>query len=193
MLHHPTVIEKEGNIERAYDLYSRMLKDNTVFLVGPVNDQSANLIVSQLLYLDSLPDDRPIYFYINSPGGSVYAGLAIYDTMKFIKKDVITVCNGLAASMGAFLLAAGDQRMSLPNSTIMIHQPSGGSQGQASDIKIQAEEILRLRKRLNQILADNTGQSIEKIEVDTERDNFISAEAAVEYGIIDKVITQRDN
>lgn len=189
----PMVIEQSGRGERAYDIYSRLLRERVIFLVGPVNDHSANLIVAQMLFLESENPDKDIALYINSPGGSVYAGLAIFDTMRFIKPDVSTLCTGLAASMGAFLLAAGQKgkRFSLPNSRIMIHQPSGGAQGQASDIQIQAREILSLRERLNQILAENTGQPISRIEVDTERDNFMSSEDAVSYGMIDKMLTTR--
>lgn len=189
----PMVIEQSGRGERAYDIYSRLLKERVIFLVGPVNDQSANVIVAQLLFLESENPDKDVALYINSPGGSVYAGMAIYDTMRFIKPEVSTLCTGLAASMGAFLLAAGTKgkRFSLPNSRIMIHQPSGGAQGQASDIQIQAREILDLRERLNQMLADNTGQTIERIALDTERDNFMSAPDAVAYGLIDKVLTSR--
>lgn len=189
----PMVIEQSGRGERAYDIYSRLLRERVIFLVGPVNDHSANLIVAQMLFLESENPDKDIALYINSPGGSVYAGLAIFDTMRFIKPDVSTLCTGLAASMGAFLLAAGDKgkRFALPNSRIMIHQPSGGAQGQASDIQIQAREILSLREQLNRILADNTGQPISRIEVDTERDNFMSAEDAVSYGMIDKMLTTR--
>ncbi len=189
----PMVIEQSGRGERAYDIYSRLLKERVIFLVGPVNDHMANLIVAQLLFLESENPDKDISLYINSPGGSVSAGMAIYDTMQFIKPDVSTLCTGLAASMGAFLLAAGakGKRFSLPNSRIMIHQPSGGAQGQASDIEIQAREILYLRERLNKILADKTGQTVEQISKDTERDNFMSAEAAAEYGMIDKVLTSR--
>ncbi len=189
----PMVIEQSGRGERAYDIYSRLLKERVIFMVGPVNDHMANLIVAQLLFLESENPDKDISLYINSPGGSVSAGMAIYDTMQFIKPDVSTLCTGLAASMGAFLLAAGakGKRFSLPNSRIMIHQPSGGAQGQASDIEIQAREILYLRERLNKILADKTGQSVEQISKDTERDNFMSAEAAAEYGMIDKVLTSR--
>jgi ATP-dependent Clp protease protease subunit len=189
----PMVVEQSGRGERSYDIYSRLLKERVIFLVGPVNDHSANLIVAQLLFLESENPEKDISFYINSPGGSVSAGMAIYDTMQFIKSDVSTLCTGLAASMGAFLLASGakGKRFSLPNSRIMIHQPSGGAQGQATDIEIQAREILYLRERLNGILAEKTGQSIEQIAKDTERDNFMSAETAAEYGIIDKVITQR--
>ncbi|SAI42389.1 ATP-dependent Clp protease proteolytic subunit [Bordetella ansorpii] len=189
----PMVIEQSGRGERAYDIYSRLLRERLIFLVGPVNDATANLVVAQLLFLESENPDKDVSFYINSPGGSVYAGMAIYDTMQFIKPDVSTLCTGLAASMGAFLLAAGKKgkRFSLPNSRIMIHQPSGGAQGQATDIQIQAREILDLRERLNRILAENTGQPVERIAVDTERDNFMSAEDAVSYGLVDKVLTTR--
>ena len=189
----PMVIEQSGRGERAYDIYSRLLKERVIFLVGPVNDQMANLIVAQLLFLESENPDKDISLYINSPGGSVSAGLAIFDTMNFIKPDVSTLCTGLAASMGAFLLAAGakGKRFSLPNSRVMIHQPSGGSQGMASDIEIQAKEILYLRHRLNSIMAERTGQSIEQVAKDTDRDRFMSAEEAVEYGLIDKVLTNR--
>ncbi len=189
----PMVIEQSGRGERAYDIYSRLLKERVIFLVGPVNDQTANLVVAQLLFLESENPDKDISLYINSPGGSVSAGLAIYDTMQFIKPDVSTLCTGLAASMGAFLLAAGakDKRFSLPNSRVMIHQPLGGAQGQASDIEIQAREILYLRERLNRILSEKTGRDIEQISRDTDRDNFMSAEQAVEYGMIDKVLTHR--
>ncbi|MBZ1349331.1 ATP-dependent Clp endopeptidase proteolytic subunit ClpP [Alcaligenaceae bacterium LF4-65] len=189
----PMVIEQSGRGERAFDIYSRLLKERVIFLVGPVNDQSANLVVAQLLFLESENPDKDVALYINSPGGSVYAGMAIYDTMRFIKPEVSTLCTGLAASMGAFLLAAGTKgkRFSLPNSRIMIHQPSGGAQGQASDIQIQAREILDLRERLNQMLAENTGQTVERIGIDTERDNFMSAADAVTYGLIDKVLTSR--
>ena len=189
----PMVIEQSGRGERAYDIYSRLLKERVIFLVGPVNDQSANLVVAQLLFLESENPDKDVALYINSPGGSVYAGMAIYDTMRFIKPEVSTLCTGLAASMGAFLLAAGTKgkRFSLPNSRIMIHQPTGGAQGQASDIQIQAREILDLRERLNQMLSENTGQTVERIGIDTERDNFMSAADAVTYGLIDKVLTSR--
>ena len=189
----PMVIEQSGRGERAYDIYSRLLKERVIFLVGPVNDHAANLIVAQLLFLESENPDKDISLYINSPGGSVSAGMAIYDTMQFIKPEVSTLCTGLAASMGAFLLAAGakGKRFSLPNSRIMIHQPSGGAQGQATDIEIQAREILYLRERLNGILAEKTGRTIEEIRKDTERDNFMSADAAAEYGMIDKVLTSR--
>lgn len=189
----PVVIEQSGRGERAYDIYSRLLRDRVIFLVGPVNDQTANLVVAQLLFLESENPDKDISLYINSPGGSVYAGMAIYDTMQFIKPQVSTICVGMAASMGAFLLAAGEKgkRYALPNSRIMIHQPSGGSQGQASDIEIQAREILDLRSRLNKILAESTGQSLERIERDTDRDNFMSADDAVNYGLIDKIFVKR--
>ncbi|WP_329603170.1 ATP-dependent Clp endopeptidase proteolytic subunit ClpP [Undibacterium baiyunense] len=189
----PMVVEQSGRGERAYDIYSRLLKERVIFLVGPVNDQAANLIVAQLLFLESENPDKDISLYINSPGGSVSAGMAIFDTMQFIKPDVSTLCTGLAASMGAFLLAAGakGKRFSLPNSRIMIHQPLGGAQGQASDIEIQAREILYLRERLNGILAEKTGQTIEQIGKDTDRDNFMSADAAAEYGLIDQVLTHR--
>ncbi|CAB3699178.1 MULTISPECIES: ATP-dependent Clp endopeptidase proteolytic subunit ClpP [Achromobacter] len=189
----PMVIEQSGRGERAYDIYSRLLRERLIFLVGPVNDATANLVVAQLLFLESENPDKDISLYINSPGGSVYAGMAIFDTMQFVKPDVSTLCTGLAASMGAFLLAAGKKgkRFTLPNSRIMIHQPSGGAQGQASDIQIQAREILDLRERLNRILSNNTGQSMERIELDTERDNFMSAEDAVSYGLVDKVMASR--
>ncbi|AZG09155.1 MAG: ATP-dependent Clp endopeptidase, proteolytic subunit ClpP [Bordetella sp. SCN 67-23] len=189
----PMVIEQSGRGERAYDIYSRLLKERIIFLVGPVADATANLIVAQLLFLESENPEKDISLYINSPGGSVYAGMAIYDTMQFVKPDVATLCTGLAASMGAFLLAAGakGKRISLPNSRIMIHQPSGGAQGQATDIEIHAREILYLRERLNRILAENTGQPIERIAVDTERDNFMSAADALSYGLIDKVFSSR--
>ncbi|MCX8115488.1 MAG: ATP-dependent Clp endopeptidase proteolytic subunit ClpP [Burkholderiaceae bacterium] len=189
----PIVIEQSGRGERAYDIYSRLLRDRVVFLVGPVNEQTANLVVAQMLFLESENPDKDIALYINSPGGSVYAGMAIYDTMQFIKPDVSTICVGMAASMGAFLLAAGarGKRFALPNSRIMIHQPSGGSQGQASDIEIQAREILYLRDRINKILAERTGQTVEKIRADSDRDNFMSAEDAVSYGLIDKIFVKR--
>jgi len=189
----PMVIEQSGRGERAYDIYSRLLKERVVFLVGPVNDHTANLIVAQLLFLESENPDKDISLYINSPGGSVSAGMAIYDTMQFIKPDVSTLCTGLAASMGAFLLAAGGKgkRFSLPNSRIMIHQPLGGAQGQAADIEIQAREILYLRDRLNHILAQKSGRTVEQISKDTDRDNFMSADEAVDYGLIDKVLTSR--
>ena len=189
----PMVVEQSGRGERSYDIYSRLLKERLIFMVGPVNDQMANLVVAQLLFLESENPEKEISLYINSPGGSVSAGMAIYDTMQFIKPDVSTLCTGMAASMGVFLLAAGakGKRFSLPNSRIMIHQPSGGSQGMASDIEIQAKEILYLRTRLNGIMAERTGQSIEQIAKDTDRDRFMSADEAVEYGLIDKVLTSR--
>ena len=189
----PMVIETSGRGERAYDIYSRMLKERVVFLVGPVNEATANLIVAQLLFLESENPDKDIHFYINSPGGSVSAGLAIYDTMRFIKPDVSTLCIGQAASMGAFLLSAGEKgkRYCLPNSRVMIHQPMGGFQGQATDIEIHAKEILYLRGRLNQMMSDHTGQPIDVIERDTDRDYFMSAEEAVNYGLIDSVLTSR--
>ncbi|MFL9873159.1 ATP-dependent Clp endopeptidase proteolytic subunit ClpP [Paraburkholderia megapolitana] len=189
----PTVIEQSGRGERAYDIYSRLLRERIVFLVGPVNDQSASLIVAQLLFLESENPDKDISFYINSPGGSVYDGMAIYDTMQFIKPEVATLCTGFAASMGSFLLAAGQRgkRYALPNARILIHQPSGGSQGTAADIDIQAREVLYQRQRLNSILAERTGQSIETIAKDTDRDNFMSAAAAKEYGLIDDVLSSR--
>ena len=189
----PMVVEQSGRGERAYDIYSRLLKERVVFLVGPVNDAVANLVVAQLLFLESENPDKDIFFYINSPGGSVSAGLAIYDTMQFIKPDVSTLCIGQAASMGAFLLTAGaaGKRFCLPNSRVMIHQPLGGFQGQASDIEIHAKEILYLKARLNQMLAKHSGRSIEEIERDTDRDNFMSAEEAVAYGLVDKVLQNR--
>lgn len=189
----PMVVEQSGRGERAYDIYSRLLRENVVFLVGPVNDATANLIVAQMLFLESENPDKDIYFYINSPGGSVTAGMAIYDTMQFIKNDVSTLCIGQAASMGAFLLAAGakGKRFCLPNSRVMIHQPLGGFQGQASDIEIHAKEILLLREKLNGMLSHHTGQPIEQIEKDTDRDNFMSSEQAVNYGIVDKVLSSR--
>jgi ATP-dependent Clp protease, protease subunit len=191
----PMVIEQSGRGERAYDIYSRLLKERVVFLVGPVNEITANLIVAQLLFLESENPDKDIFFYINSPGGSVSAGLAIYDTMQFIKPDVSTLCVGQAASMGATLLAAGDKdkRFCLPNSRVMIHQPSGGFQGQVSDIEIHAKEILYLKARLNEILARHTGKTVEAISRDSDRDFFMGAEEAVKYGIVDKVLTAREN
>ena len=190
----PMVIEQSGRGERAYDIYSRLLKERVVFLVGPVNEITANLIVAQLLFLESENPDKDIFFYINSPGGSVSAGMAIYDTMQFIKPDVSTLCIGQAASMGSLLLAAGDKgkRFALPNSRVMIHQPMGGFSGQASDVEIHAREILYLRGRLNEILAKHTGQTVETIAKDTDRDNFLSSEDAVKYGIVDKVLTKRE-
>ena len=189
----PMVIEQSGRGERAYDIYSRLLKERVVFLVGPVDEVTANLIVAQLLFLESDNPDKEIYFYINSPGGSVSAGLAIYDTMQFIKPDVSTLCVGHAASMGALLLAAGakGKRYCLPNSRVLIHQPMGGFQGQASDVEIHAKEILYLRQRLNEIMAKHTGQSIKTIEKDTDRDTFLSGEEAVKYGIADRVLVSR--
>ena len=189
----PTVIEQSGRGERAYDIYSRLLKERVVFLVGPVDEVTANLIVAQLLFLESENPDKEVYFYINSPGGAVSAGLAIYDTMQFIKPDVSTLCVGQAASMGALLLAAGakGKRFCLPNSRVLIHQPMGGFQGQASDIEIHAKEILYLRQRLNEIMAKHTGQSIQTIEKDTDRDTFLSGDEAVKYGIADRVLVSR--
>jgi ATP-dependent Clp protease protease subunit len=189
----PIVIEQSGRGERAYDIYSRLLRERIVFLVGPVNDHTANLVVAQMLFLESENPDKDIFMYINSPGGSVSAGLSVYDTMQFVKPDVSTLCMGMAASMGAFLLAAGakGKRLALPNSRIMIHQPSGGAQGQATDIEIQAREILKLREQLNIILAERTGQSLEKIKTDSERDFFMSANEAAEYGLVDQVISRR--
>ncbi len=189
----PMVIEQSGRGERAYDIYSRLLRERIVFLVGPVNDATANLVVAQMLFLESENPDKDIFFYINSPGGSVSAGMSIYDTMQFIKPDVSTLCMGIAASMGAFLLASGakGKRIALPNSRVMIHQPSGGAQGQASDIEIQAREILKLRETLNQILSERTGQPIEKIRSDSERDYFMSAAEARDYGLVDQVIEKR--
>lgn len=190
----PMVIEQSGRGERAYDIYSRLLRERVVFLVGPVNDQSANLVVAQLLFLESENPDKDISLYINSPGGSVSAGMSIFDTMHFIKPDVSTLCMGMAASMGAFLLSAGTKgkRFALPNSKIMIHQPLGGAQGQATDIEIHAREILKTREQLNRILAERTGQSLEKIQADTERDYYMSAEEANTYGLIDKVLEKRE-
>lgn len=189
----PMVIEQSGRGERAYDIYSRLLKERVVFLVGPVTEVSANLIVAQLLFLESENPDKDIFFYINSPGGSVSAGLAVYDTIQFVKPDVSTLCIGQAASMGALLLAAGakGKRLCLPNSRVMIHQPMGGFQGQASDIEIHAREILYLKGRLNEILARHTGQKVEQIERDTDRDNFLAADEAVRYGLVDKVMASR--
>jgi len=189
----PMVVEQSGRGERSSDIYSRLLKERVIFLVGPVNDMTANLVVAQLLFLEAENPDKDISLYINSPGGSVTAGMSIYDTMQFIKPDVSTLCIGQAASMGAFLLAAGakDKRFSLPNSRIMIHQPSGGFQGQSTDIEIHAKEILYLRAKLNEILAHHTGRTADEIDRDTERDNFMSAEQSVTYGLIDKVIENR--
>lgn len=189
----PMVIETSGRGERAYDIYSRLLRERVVFLVGPVNDQSANLVVAQLLFLESENPDKDISLYINSPGGSVSAGMSIFDTMQFIKPQVSTLCMGMAASMGAFLLTAGEKgkRFALPNSKIMIHQPLGGTQGQATDIEIHAREILKTREQLNRILAERSGQTLEKIQADTERDYYMSAPEAKDYGLIDQVLTQR--
>lgn len=189
----PMVIEQSGRGERSYDIYSRLRKERIIFLVGPVNDVTANLVVAQLLFLEAENPDKDIFFYINSPGGSVTAGMAIYDTMQFIKPDVSTLCIGQAASMGALLLTAGakGKRFCLPNSRVMIHQPLGGFQGQASDIEIHAKEILYLREKLNHILAHHTGQPVEKIAQDTDRDNFMSAEQSVAYGLVDKLIASR--
>jgi len=189
----PVVIETSGRGERAYDIYSRLLRERVIFLVGPVNDHTANLIVAQLLFLESENPDKEISLYINSPGGSVSAGMAIYDTMNFIKPLVSTLCIGMAASMGAFLLAAGakGKRFSLPNSKVMIHQPLGGTQGQATEIEIAAREILKTRERLNQLLSENTGQPLSRIEVDTERDYYLTADEAKAYGLVDDVIAKR--
>lgn len=189
----PIVIEQSGRGERAYDIYSRLLRERIVFLVGPVNDATANLVVAQMLFLESENPDKDIFLYINSPGGSVSAGLSIFDTMQFIKPDVSTMCLGMAASMGSFLLMAGakGKRLALPNSKIMIHQPSGGAQGQATDIEIHAREILRTREQLNKIYADRTGQSLEKITADMERDFFMTPEEAKTYGLIDQVLEKR--
>ncbi|WP_123034521.1 ATP-dependent Clp endopeptidase proteolytic subunit ClpP [Haliea alexandrii] len=189
----PMVVEQTARGERSYDIYSRLLKERVVFVVGPVEDHMANLIVAQLLFLESENPDKDIHLYINSPGGSVTAGLSIYDTMQFIKPDVSTMCIGQAASMGAFLLAGGaaGKRFILPNARTMIHQPSGGAQGQASDIDIQAREILIIRRRLNELMAEHTGQSLETIERDTERDRFMNAEQSKEYGLIDEVVNRR--
>jgi ATP-dependent Clp protease protease subunit len=189
----PMVIEQSGRGERAYDIYSRLLRERVIFLVGPVNDATANLVVAQLLFLESENPDKDISFYINSPGGSVSAGMSIFDTMNFIKPDVSTLCMGMAASMGAFLLSAGakGKRFALPNSKIMIHQPLGGTQGQATDIEIHAREILKTREQLNKILAERSGQPLEKIQNDTERDYYMSADEAATYGLIDKVLDKR--
>lgn len=189
----PMVVEQTSRGERSYDIYSRLLKERVIFIVGPVEDYMANLVVAQLLFLESENPDKDISIYINSPGGSVTAGMAIYDTMQFIKPEISTLCIGQAASMGAVLLAAGSKgkRFSLPHSRVMIHQPLGGFQGQASDIDIHAKEILKIREKLNQLLAHHTGQSLETIDNDTERDNFMDAEMAVEYGLIDEVLTSR--
>ena len=189
----PYVVEQTGNGERSYDIYSRLLKDRIIMLSDEVNDATASLVVAQLLFLESEDPDKDIYFYINSPGGSVTAGMAIYDTMNYIKCDVSTICVGLAASMGAFLLSSGakGKRIALPNSEIMIHQPLGGAKGQATDVEIHAKWLLKTKEKLNNILAKNTGKDIEEIVRDTERDNFMSAQEALEYGLIDKIITER--
>jgi len=189
----PMVIEQSGRGERAYDIYSRLLKERIIFLVGPINDAMANLVVAQLLFLESENPDKDIHLYINSPGGSVSAGMAMYDTMQFIKPDVSTLCTGLAASMGAFLLCAGakGKRFTLPNARVMIHQPSGGFSGQASDIEIHAKEVLYLKRKLNEMMAQHTGQPIETIERDTDRDNFMGAEDALKYGLVDRVLKAR--
>jgi ATP-dependent Clp protease protease subunit len=190
----PMVVEQTARGERSYDIYSRLLKERVIFLVGPVEDYMANVVVAQLLFLEAENPDKDIHLYINSPGGSVTAGMSIYDTMQFIKPDVSTMCIGQACSMGAFLLAAGTKgkRFCLPNSRVMIHQPSGGAQGQASDIHIQAQEILKIRSRLNELMAFHTGQTVETIERDTERDNFMSAEQSKSYGLIDAVLDKRN-
>src|SRR5690349_22204038 len=189
----PMVIEQSGRGERAYDIYSRLLKERVIFLVGTIDDMTANVVVAQMLFLESENPDKDIHLYINSPGGSVSAGMAIYDTMQFIKPDVSTLCTGLAASMGAFLLCAGakGKRFCLPNSRVMIHQPSGGFSGQASDIEIHAKEVLYLKRKLNEMMAQHTGQPLEVIERDTDRDNFMGAEDAVKYGLIDRVLKNR--
>lgn len=188
----PTVIEKSGQVERAYDIYSRLLRDRIIFLGEAIDDHVANIIIAQLLFLDAESKDKDIKFYINSPGGSVSAGLAIYDTMQYVKADVSTICVGMAASMGAFLLSAGapGKRFALPNSEVMIHQVMGGTEGQASDIKIRAEHILKTKDKLNKIMAKHTGQKVAKVEEDTDRDNYMSAEEARKYGIIDKILTK---
>ena len=189
----PMVVEQTNKGERSYDIYSRLLKDRIIFLGSEITDDEANLVIAQMLFLEADDPDKDIYLYINSPGGSVSAGLAIYDTMQYIKCEVNTICMGMAASMGAFLLAAGakGKRKALPNSEIMIHQPSGGASGQTSDVKIHAEHIIRTRQKLNEILAERTGKSVEQVAVDTERDNYLSAEAALEYGLIDEIIPAR--
>ena len=191
--HIPYVVEQSARGERSYDIYSRLLKDRIIFLDGEVNDAAASLVVAQLLFLESEDPDKDINLYINSPGGVITSGMAIYDTMQYIKPDVCTICVGMAASMGAFLLAAGEKgkRYALPNAEIMIHQPLGGAQGQASDIKIQADHILRIKDKLNRILAERTGQSLERVAADTDRDNYMSAEEALAYGLIDKVVEKR--
>ena len=189
----PIVVEQSSRGERSYDIYSRLLKDRIVFVTGPIDDNMANVVIAQLLFLESEDPDKDIHLYINSPGGSVSAGMAIYDTMQYIKPDVSTICMGMAASMGAFLLSSGTKgkRLALPNAEIMIHQPSGGTQGQATDMQIQVERMLKIKQRLNEILAANTGKPLETIKVDTERDNFMTAEEAQAYGLVDKVIYKR--
>ena len=189
----PMVVEQSGHGERSYDIYSRLLKDRIIFLGGPIDDDTANLVIAQLLFLEAEDPDKDIFLYINSPGGSVSAGLAIYDTMQYIKCECQTICVGLAASMGAFLLAAGakGKRKTLSNAEIMIHQPSGGAQGQATEIRIHAEQILKIRERLNRILSDRTGQPLSVIEADTERDNYMDAEQALQYGLVDEIIQPR--
>ncbi len=189
----PTVIEQEGRGERAYDIFSRLLNDRIIFLADEVNDTTASLVVAQLLFLESKDPDKDIHLYINSPGGSISAGMAIYDTMNFIKCDVSTICIGMAARMGAFLLSSGakGKRFALPNSEIMIHQPLGGMQGQASDIKIHADHIIRIRERMNRILSEQTGKSYEQVCLDTDRDNFLTAQQALEYGLIDRIVEKR--
>ena len=189
----PYIVEQTGRGERSYDIWSRLLKDRIIFLGGPIDDDTANLVIAQMLFLEAEDPDKDIFLYINSPGGSVSAGLAIYDTMQYLKCECATICVGLAASMGAFLLAAGakGKRKALPNSEIMIHQPSGGAQGQATDIRIHAEQIIRIREQLNRILAERTGQPLETIEQDTERDNFMTPEQAKEYGLVDEIIAPR--
>ncbi len=191
----PTVIDQTGGSERAYDIYSRLLEDRIIFLTGEVNDQSANVIIAQLIYLEGKDPDKDIFFYINSPGGSVTAGMAIYDTMKYIKCDVSTICIGMAASMGAFLLSSGTKgkRFALPNSEIMIHQPLGGAQGQASDIEIQARHIQETKAKLNKILSENTGKALKTIEKDTDRDNYMTAQEAKDYGLVDEIFITRKN
>ncbi|HEX6593079.1 MAG TPA: ATP-dependent Clp endopeptidase proteolytic subunit ClpP [Bacillota bacterium] len=191
----PTVVEQTNRGERAYDIYSRLLKDRIIMLGSPIDDNVANTIVAQLLFLEAEDPEKDISLYINSPGGSITAGMAIYDTMQFIKPDVSTICTGMAASMGAFLLAAGEKgkRYSLPNSEVMIHQPLGGTQGQATDIEIHAKRIIKMKERMNEILAERTGQPIEVIERDTDRDNFMTAAQAVDYGLIDKVLTRKED
>ena len=190
----PVVVEQTSRGERSYDIYSRLLNDRIIFLADEVNDVTASLVVAQLLYLEAQDPDKDIYLYINSPGGSISAGMAIYDTMNYIKCDVSTICIGMAASMGAFLLSSGakGKRFALPNAEVMIHQPLGGMQGQASDIKIHADHIIRIREKLNKILSEQTGQSLETIERDTERDNFMTADEAAKYGLVDKVITKKE-